>query len=1071
MNKNFKFTFLILSIVLCMASLGFAQETTGIIEITTKDATGAVVPGVPITVTSAAGSNTAGFKRTVTTDSQGFQRILQVPPGTYNLVAAATSGFGEKNLNSIQVVLGKATPITLDLSVQQTGAEVIVTSEVAPIDVTDTKIQTNITSEVAELLPKGVNFSSLLKISPATRPEPKSGGFQIDGASGSENTFIVDGTEVTNAISGTLDANNDLPFQIVKEVQIKSSGFEAEYGGATGGVINVVTKGGGNQFNGEFGVNFRPGKLQAAPRDILVLRNQVQYLNYSGLENANAFFPSATLGGPIVKDHVWFFGSYNPQIYTRDRTINYKPDSLTAATRGQSINYRGTTTYQYAFGRIDAQPISSLRFTGTYTWNPIKVEGELPGLSSQFDGSFPNGSGLTGLAYQDQLGGRQNSNVTTGQVVWTPTGNLVLSLRGGHNFINAKLGTYGRSPSFPYTPATTRVLCSSASPTQFPSSFGCSRGASNGVNLYDATAFDATTRDTADADVTYLLGNFGGRHEFKGGYQYNRIFNELNSLRNGYIVLRYGQLIDNYSGRNVTPTPGALGSGLFQRYGGLGEASSTNEGVYFQDKWQPTNRLTLNLGLRIERENVPSFNSSPGISFGFGDKLAPRIGGAYDLFGDGKTKVSAFFGYFYDRFKYELPRGSFGGFIYYTDYFEILPGDTFGTYTASRLLGANPPTPIGGNCPQTGFAFGQVRCSVDRRVPSNDPSLNLATQGGVDPNIKAYRQTEITFTFERQLSDKFVLSARYTRKKLDRAIEDVGFITASGSEAYIIGNPGLGLVKDFFEAQNFIPRKAVRDYNALEFRLDRRFADNYYFNLNYTYSRLYGNYSGLASSDEEGRTDPNVSRSFDAPFTETVVATGENTLGLLGTDRPHVLKFAGAYNLDWNKKFGLGNNNTEFQTFFTAQSGTPITTFADVAGYDSVILNGRGDAGRTETFLQTDFALRHRYRFGRDNRFQVVAEMDVINLFNEKHVTNKFNLIDQTVYFLDDPANGLVTQQEINTLPAGVVLTLAQRRFQANGAPAILAQATNQANREPRYLLPNGFQESRQLRFGFRFIF
>jgi hypothetical protein len=154
----------------------------------------------------------------------------------------------------------------------------------------------------------------------------------------------------------------------------------------------------------------------------------------------------------------------------------------------------------------------------------------------------------------------------------------------------------------------------------------------------------------------------------------------------------------------------------------------------------------------------------------------------------------------------------------------------------------------------------------DRRVPSNAPGLDFSQVGGVDPDIKAYRQNELTFTFERELNSKFVVQARYTRKRLDRAIEDVGFITPSGSEAYIIGNPGIGLVAQFREQQGFRPVKARRDYDAFEIRLDRRFADSYYFNANYTFSRLYGNYSGLASTDEEGRTDPNVSRAFGRPI-------------------------------------------------------------------------------------------------------------------------------------------------------------------------------------------------------------
>src|SRR5262249_56967721 len=115
-----------------------------------------------------------------------------------------------------------------------------------------------------DLLPKGNNMTSLLKISPAARPEALSGagsmgqtsGTQVDGASGSENSFIIDGQEVSNFRTGALNTNNNLPFQFVQEIQIKTSGFEAEYGGATGGGINVMTKGGSKQLHGQRGIPF-----------------------------------------------------------------------------------------------------------------------------------------------------------------------------------------------------------------------------------------------------------------------------------------------------------------------------------------------------------------------------------------------------------------------------------------------------------------------------------------------------------------------------------------------------------------------------------------------------------------------------------------------------------------------------------------------------------------------------------------------------------------------------------------------------------------------------------------------
>ena len=112
------------------------------------------------------------------------------------------------------------------------------------------------------MLPKGTGFASLLKTVPGTRPETRTGGYSVDGASGGENVFVIDGQEVTNYRTGTLNDTYNVPTQFVREVQVKSSGFDAEFGGATGGVISVVTKGGSNDLHGEFGIQFETPKLE-----------------------------------------------------------------------------------------------------------------------------------------------------------------------------------------------------------------------------------------------------------------------------------------------------------------------------------------------------------------------------------------------------------------------------------------------------------------------------------------------------------------------------------------------------------------------------------------------------------------------------------------------------------------------------------------------------------------------------------------------------------------------------------------------------------------------------------------
>jgi hypothetical protein len=355
--------------VLLLCSIGSSQETTGVLRGVVTDATGAVIPNATAILSGPALMRAQqGY-----TDSTGNFEFPSIPPGLYTLDLSA-AGFAPVKRVQIELPVGKILRIDIRMEVGGARQAVEVSAEGLVVDTSQSTVAANVASNTFDRLPKGLNFDSLIALAPGARYEAKGGGYQVDGASASENIFIIDGMDLTNLFSGALPRSGQIPFEFVQELQIKSSGFEAQYGGATGGVINVVTKSGSNDLHGNLGLNFASDVLQAGPRPTQRLNPDNDNLleNFANPRDGYRLLnPGGSLGGPIKRDKIWFFAGWYPEFAQIDRNVTFNVDKT-------SRTYFEHDRTDFLNGKLDASPAAKLRIYAGYIYSPSRQNGVLP---------------------------------------------------------------------------------------------------------------------------------------------------------------------------------------------------------------------------------------------------------------------------------------------------------------------------------------------------------------------------------------------------------------------------------------------------------------------------------------------------------------------------------------------------------------------------------------------------------------------------------------------------------------------------------------------------------------------
>ncbi len=223
----------------------------------------------------------------------------------------------------ISVLLGRTLDFDAQLKVGNLAETVTVTGEASPvIDLRTTTVAHNVTAEEFDRLPKARSFQSIAMTAPSVNSGELEGGFQVNGASGAENAFTVDGVVTNGLING--QSRQNTVFEYLQEVQVKTTGISAEWGGALGGVISAVTKSGGNTFRGEGHYYYDGSGISAGPVKRLVLdpaNDSRAFFVQDDKQNDHRNEFGGSIGGPIVRDRLFFFGSYSPRVVNSKRAI------------------------------------------------------------------------------------------------------------------------------------------------------------------------------------------------------------------------------------------------------------------------------------------------------------------------------------------------------------------------------------------------------------------------------------------------------------------------------------------------------------------------------------------------------------------------------------------------------------------------------------------------------------------------------------------------------------------------------------------------------------------------------
>ena len=1035
MPKNFlrKSAAALALLIFCLVSAApaWAQSTTqGAIGGTVKDPQGAVVANAAVTVRN----EETNKEVSATTDSEGRFRVPQLDPGNYTVTINA-SGFAAFTQQKVVVEIGRVTPLDIDLSIGGAQETVQVTSEAPVINTEQQDFSTNINQTSINNLPtNGRRWSNLAILTPGTVPDGTFGLISFRGISGLLNNNTVDGGDNNQAFFSEERGRTRIGYSVsqaaIREFQVNTSNYSAEYGRSAGGVINAVTKSGTNDFHGQ-GFFFDRNNKWGARNPLSTITQNVNGVftpvGYKAKDVRYQF--GGNIGGPIVKDRAFFFFNYDQQKRDFPGIARFVTPGYLSTVNRNTLLARGLTNDQ-----ID----TSLNFINSLT-GVVPRRGDQKLFLPKVDWNLNSKNTLTAtynrLRWDSPAGVQTAATVTRDRAgfgddfVEADSLNMRLTstisnrlLNEGRFLFSDELNSQFAQDPLPGEPTTANGNSPQVTLT-------------NGITFGKSTSLDRVAlpdeRRFQFADtMTYNHGN----HTFKWGTDISHVRDIDDNLFTGAGSYTYSNINDfivdyvNFTSGGAlraanrqcatlanpaanTRLAGKCYTSNFQQ--GFGPSrfqfTTTDFAFFLQDDWHVSPRLTLNLGLRWEYEKFPQpFLTNPAIPQTANrpsdkNNFGPRLGFALNVTGDARTSLRGGYGIYYGRVIGSTIINSL-----------INTGLSTGQVVASVNPAANPVTPAGS-------ALAPIFPNLLPTAPSGTAGVNYFADDFQNPLI---HQGDLVF--ERQVSRNTALSASYLfsfGKHLPAFIDvnlspatttrsvnivDGPFAGQTWTFPYYLGNarpnPNFGFIDQ-------ISSVVESKYHALVLQANRRLTNGLQFQSSYTLSRATDN----------GQTSTTFTPSFSGPF-DPFNLLGEK--GYSAFDRRHKFVASVVYNTEFaslkeNKVGRAIFNGWTIAPVFNAFSGARYTGNTSGSAVSSVFgfsqaggVNGSNGSLRfglvppnffkQPSIWYTDLRISRRFHIKESMNFELLAEG--FNIFNRTQVTS----VNNTLYNISTSGSNVI---------------------------------------------------------------